>query len=129
MFNIGVTVVFQPSLPKTKIRGVTFYINNKPCIVITDLNKNYATIWFALIHELSHVLFDLDTIENTKFHLSGKPDLFLIQEDKANEFASEYLLSSEKMRYIEKLIDNQLIVRRFAKEYQIHPCFIYSQYQ
>ncbi len=129
LFNIGVTVVFQPSLPKTQIRGATFYINNKPCIVITDLNKNYATIWFALIHELNHVLFDLETIENTKFHLSGEPDLFLLQEDKANEFASEYLLSSEKMRYIEKLIDNPLIVKRFAKECQIHPCIIYSQYQ
>jgi Zn-dependent peptidase ImmA (M78 family) len=129
LFNIGVTVVFQPSLPKTQIRGATFFINNKPCVVITDFNKNYATIWFALIHELNHVLFDLETIENTKFHLSGEPDLFLLQEDKANEFASEYLLSSEKMRYIEKLIDNPLVVRRFAKECQIHPCIIYSQYQ
>ncbi|NKI28197.1 protein of unknown function [Arenibacter nanhaiticus] len=129
LFNIGITVVFQPSLPKTQIRGATFFINNKPCIVITDFNKNYATIWFALIHELNHVLFDLETIENTKFHLSGEPDLFLLQEDKANEFASEYLLSSEKMRYIEKLIDNPLIVKRFAKECQIHPCIIYSQYQ
>ena len=129
LYNIGVTVVFQPSLPKTQIRGATFFINNKPCVVITDFNKNYATIWFALIHELNHVLFDLETIENTKFHLSGEPDLFLLQEDKANEFASEYLLSSEKMRYIEKLISNPLIVRRFAKECQIHPCIIYSQYQ
>lgn len=129
LFNVGVTVVFQPSLPKTQIRGATFFINNKPCIVITDFNKNYATIWFALIHELNHVLFDLETIENTKFHLSGEPDLFLLQEDKANEFASEYLLSSEKMRYIEKLINNPLVVRRFAKECQVHPCIIYSQYQ
>jgi Zn-dependent peptidase ImmA (M78 family) len=129
LFNIGVTVVFQPSLPKTQIRGATFYINDKPCVVITDFNKNYATIWFALIHELNHVLFDLETIENTKFHLSGEPDLFLLQEDKANEFASEYLLSSEKMRYIEKLINNPLVVNRFAKECQIHPCIIYSQYQ
>lgn len=129
LYNIGVTVVFQPSLPKTQIRGATFFINNKPCVVITDFNKNYATIWFALIHELNHVLFDLDTIENTKFHLSGEPDLFLLQEDKANEFASEYLLSSEKMRYIEKLINNPLIVSRFAKECQVHPCIIYSQYQ
>jgi len=79
LFNIGVTVIFQPSLPKTQIRGATFLINNKPCIVITDWNKNYATIWFALIHELHHVLFDLETIEKTNYHLSGEPDLFLIQ--------------------------------------------------
>jgi Zn-dependent peptidase ImmA (M78 family) len=129
LFNIGVTVVFQPKLPKTQIRGATFVINNKPCIVITDLNKNYATIWFALIHELHHVLFDLELIERTKYHLTGEPDLFLIQEDKANEFAAEYLLSDEKMRYIEPLIHNPLMVSKFAKESQVHPSIIYSQYQ
>lgn len=129
LYNIGVTVVFQPSLPKTQIRGATFLINSKPCIVITDFNKNYATIWFALIHELHHVLFDLETIEKTSYHLTGEPDLFLIQEDKANEFASEYLLSSEKMRFIEKMIHNKFMVDKFANECQIHPCIIYSQYQ
>lgn len=129
LYNIGVTVIFQPSLPKTQIRGATFLINNKPCIVITDLNKNYATIWFALIHELHHVLFDLDTIEKTNYHLSGEPDLFLIQEYKANEFASEYLLSTEKMRYIEKMIHNKFMVEKFAKECQLHISIIYSQYQ
>jgi Zn-dependent peptidase ImmA (M78 family) len=129
LFNIGITVVFQPSLPKTQIRGATFHINGRPCVVITDFNKNYATIWFALIHELHHVLFDLDIIEKTNYHLTGEPDLFLIQEDKANEFASEYLLSSEKMRYIEKMIHNKFMVERFAKESQVHPSIIYSQYQ
>lgn len=129
LYNIGVTVVFQPKLPKTQIRGATFLINEKPCIVITDLNKNYATVWFSLIHELHHVLFDLEIIEKTKYHLTGEPDLFLLQEDKANEFAQEYLISTEKMRYIEKLIHNPLMVRKFAKECQVHPSIIYAQYQ
>lgn len=129
LYNIGITVVFQPLLPKTQIRGATFVVHDKPCIIITDFNKNYATIWFALIHELHHVLYDLELISKTSYHLTGEPDLFLIQEDKANSFASEYLLSSEKMRYIEKLIHNKLMVARFAEENQIHPCIIYSQYQ
>lgn len=129
LYNIGITVVFQPSLPKTQIRGATFVVKDKPCIVITDFNKNYATIWFALIHELHHVLFDIELISRTSYHLTGEPDLFLIQEDKANGFASEYLLSNEKMRYVEKLIHNKLMVSRFAEENQIHPCIIYSQYQ
>lgn len=129
LYNIGITIVFQPMLPKTQIRGATFVINNKPCIVVTDLNKNYATIWFALIHELHHVLFDLELLEKIKYHLTGEPDLFLIQEDKANQFAADYLISSEKMRYIEPLIHNNLLVRKFADECQIHPSIIYSQYQ
>jgi HTH-type transcriptional regulator / antitoxin HigA len=129
LFNVGVTVIFQPSLPKTQIRGATFVIDGKPCIVITDLNKNYATIWFALVHELHHVLYDLEIIEKTSYHLSGEPDLFLIQEDRANEFAGEYLFSNEKMRYIEKLIHNKLLVEKFAAECQIHPSIIYAQFQ
>jgi HTH-type transcriptional regulator/antitoxin HigA len=129
LYNVGVTVIFQPLLPKTQIRGATFVVNNKPCIVITDFNKNYATIWFALIHELHHVLYDLEVVEKTNYHLSGEPDLFLIQEDKANEFAKEYLFSSEKMRYIEKLIHNNIVVEKFANECQIHPSIIYSQFQ
>lgn len=129
LYNIGITIVFQPMLPKTQIRGATFVINNKPCIVVTDLNKNYATIWFALIHELHHVLFDLELLEKIKYHLTGEPDLFLIQEDKANQFAADYLISNEKMRYIEPLIHNNLLVKKFAYECQIHPSIIYSQYQ
>lgn len=131
LYNVGVTVIFQPSLPKTQIRGATFVVNKKPCIVITDFNKNYATIWFSLIHELHHVLYDLEIIDRTTYHLTGEGevDLFLLQEDNANKFASEYLISEEKMRYIEKMIHNKLMVSRFAEECQIHPCIIYSQFQ
>lgn len=129
LYNVGVTVVFQPSVPTVQARGATFIVNDKPCITITDLNKNYATIWFALIHELHHVLYDLDELKNLKYHITGEPDLFLMHEDAANKFASDYLFSDEKMRYIEKMIHNKLMVSRFAEECQIHPCIIYSQYQ
>lgn len=129
LYNVGVTVVFQPAVPTIQVRGATFVVNNKPCIAITDLNKNYATIWFALIHELHHVLYDLEELTKTKYHLTGEPDLFLMHEDAANKFAADYLFSDEKMRYIEKMIHNKLMVSRFAEKCQIHPCIIYSQYQ
>jgi hypothetical protein len=74
-------------------------------------------------------LYDIDVIAKNSYHLTGEPDLFLLQEDKANSFASEYLLSEEKIRYIEKLIHNELLVSKFAEENQIHPCIVYSQYQ
>ncbi|MFT4734610.1 MAG: HTH-type transcriptional regulator/antitoxin HigA [Roseivirga sp.] len=129
LFNIGITVVFQPMLPKTQIRGATFLINEKPCIIITDLNKNYSTIWFSLLHELHHVLFDIEQLSEIKYHLTGEPDLFLMQEDKANQFASDYLISTEKMKFIEPLIHNPLMVSKFANELQVHPSIIYSQFQ
>lgn len=128
LFNAGVTVIFQKHLSKTQIRGATLVVNKKPCIVITDLNKNYATLWFALVHELHHVLYDLETIEGTSYHLTGEPDLFLIEEG-ANNFARELLFSRDKMNYIKPFIHNPMVVEKYANEVQIHPSIIYSFYQ
>jgi HTH-type transcriptional regulator/antitoxin HigA len=128
LYNIGVTVIYQQHLENTSVRGATFVIEGKPCIVLTDLNKNYATVWFALLHELHHVLYDYDEIQQNIFHLTGEPDLFLLQEDKADEFARNYLLPDDRAKFIYKYINNQLLVSNFAKENQIHASFIYNFY-
>lgn len=131
LYHIGVTVIYQPSLPTTQVRGATFIINEKPCIAITDLNKNYATIWFALLHELHHVLADFDAIQRQVFHMTGELEFnfALVHESEADDFARRYLFSEEKTKYIIPHIENQYIVTRFAEESQIHPCIVYSFYR
>lgn len=62
LFAVGVTVIYQPCLGKEQVRGATLSINGKPCIVISDLGKKYPTLWFSLMHELYHVLFDFEDI-------------------------------------------------------------------
>ena len=119
LYNCGLTVIYQPHLPTTQVRGATFVVNHKPCIVLTDLNKNYATIWFALMHEIYHVLYDLDEIEKQTFHLTGEPDLFLLEEDKANQFSRDYLFAREKSKYISKYINSPHIVREYAHKNQL----------
>lgn len=125
LYNIGVTVIFQNYLTTTQVRGATFIINEKPCVVITDFNKNYPTLWFTLLHELNHVLFDFDTIEKSSYHLSDDNDLFLI-EDQANTFARNFFISEEKFRYIKKYINNPYLVSKFANEIEVHPSIVYS---
>lgn len=128
LYAVGVTVVFQPSLPNVQVRGATFVVNKKPCIVLTDLHKRYPTIWFALMHELHHVLYDLEEIEKRTYHLTGEIDLWLLQEDKADEFSREYLFGVERSNYIEPFINNPLIVKQYAEKNQVHPSIIYSFY-
>lgn len=128
LYNVGVTVIVQTQLPTTQVRGGTFIVNGKPCIVLTDLNKKYTTIWLTLIHEIHHVLYDLKTIENTKFHLTGDPDLFLIEE-KADEFSMEYFCGLDRFKYIVPHIHNEYLVSKFAKEIEVHPSFIYTSFQ
>lgn len=127
LYNIGVTVIFQDYLSTTQIRGGTFIINKKPCIVLTDFNKKYPTIWFTLLHELHHVLFDYDLIETNSFHLTGDTDLFLTEE-KADSFARDFFLPEEKFHYIKNYINNSYLVSKFAKENEIHESIVYSFY-
>jgi len=128
LYHAGVTVIFQSSIPKTSVRGATFYIKNKPCIVITDRNKRYGTIWFALLHELFHVLYHLDDIKKRTFHLTGEPDLWLNNEDEANDFARSYFLPDQKFKFIKPSIRNHFVIQSYAKEWDIHPSLIYNFY-
>lgn len=128
LYNIGVTVIIQHQLVNTQIRGGTLIVNGKPCIIITDLFKKYPTIWTTLIHELHHVLYDLEIIEKTSFHLTGDPDLFLIEE-KADQFSMDFFCGIEKFNFIKPHINNRYIVERFAKEMEVHISFIYSAFR
>ena len=125
LYHLGITVICQNYLPTTHVRGATFIINQKPCIVLTDYKKNYATLWFTLMHELHHVLFDYDLIKTNSYHLTGDDDLFLIEE-KADAFAREFFLSAEKFHYIKMYINNPYVVSQFAKENEIHVALVYS---
>ncbi|MEN9612315.1 MAG: hypothetical protein RLZZ628_3129 [Bacteroidota bacterium] len=128
LFNVGVTVIFQPYLPKTQVRGGTFFVHGKPCIALTNLNQNYATLWFALMHELYHVLFDEADIQLNTYHLTGENDLFLLNEHRANDFAKQYFISDDKSKYIYPFIQEKVVVEQFAKKIQIHPSLIYNFY-
>lgn len=125
LYNVGVTVVFQDYLSTTQVRGATFIIDGKPCIVLTDYMKNYSTLWFTLLHELYHVLFDFDLIETNNFHLTGDADLFLIEE-KADSFARDFFMSEEKFHYIKSYINNSYLVSKFAIDNEIHVSIVYS---
>jgi Zn-dependent peptidase ImmA (M78 family)/DNA-binding Xre family transcriptional regulator len=125
LYEVGVTVIGQSYLPFTQVRGGTFVVDGKPCIVVTDYRKDYGTVWFSLLHEVGHVLYHLDQIKSFTYHLSDDTDKMLV-EDEANYFARELLLPEEKLNYIEPLIDNPEIVKRYARKNDIHPSLIYS---
>jgi len=127
LYNVGVTVIYQPYLPNTQVRGATFQVQGRPCIALSGYRKSYATVWFALMHELNHVLFDLDSIAT--YHLTGEPDLMLINEDQANDFARDYLFSNERMDFVRPFIHDHAIVVRCAEEAQVHPAIVYGQFQ
>jgi Zn-dependent peptidase ImmA (M78 family) len=128
LYNMGVTVIFQTSLPTIHLRGATVSINNKPAIILTDYRGFYPTLWFTLIHELFHVLFDWEDIKKNKEHISEESTEVLSdleRENEADEFACDYLFSKDKIQKSSSFINNAVLVDEYAKNNHVHPSFVY----
>lgn len=129
LYRCGVFVIFQPRCEGLQVRGATMIVNGRPCVVLSDHNKRYPTLWFALMHELFHVLYDIDAISMSAYHISdGIGDLMLYNEKKADRFASEYFLTEEKYRYASSYIDSNMLIKRMAEKWSVHPSFIYARH-
>lgn len=125
LYNVGVTVIIQEYLLNSRVTGGTFIINNKPCIVVTDSDHKYPTIWITLLQQLHHVLCNFDLLKNHNFHLTGDHDLLLVGE-QAEAFARDYFLSRDNFEYIERFINNPSLVSKFARENEVHVSIVYS---
>lgn len=128
LYKLGITVIYQPYIETLHLRGATLSINNKPCIALTDYKGFYPTLWFALVHELYHVLFDWEEIKDNKYHLSEEELDFFTTEEKeaeANSFAREYLFSKDKIKEVKSFLRNKIFVETYAKNNHVHPSIIY----
>lgn len=126
LYKMGITLIYVPKFTTDlHVRGATLSYNDKPCIALTKYTNFYPTMWFALIHELYHVLFDWDKIKEDKYHVSGEMDTMNVNEEEANNFARQYLFSDEKMDIVKPLINNPSFVKSFAEQNHVHPSFIY----
>lgn len=127
LYYMGITVIYLPKFKKLHIRGATFSVNKKPCIILTDYRGYYPTLWFALLHELHHVLFDWDDILVNSYHISDKADLYteVEIEEVANNFAREYLFPEQKMKELMPHINNPKYIQEYAKLNHVHPSIPY----
>jgi len=129
LFKFGITLIFVPKYNKDlHIHGATLSYRDKPCIVLTQYTNFYATMWFALIHELYHVLYDWEEIRHNIYHITGETHSVKISEEKANNFARQYLFSDEKMEQVKPHINEAKYVKIFAERNHVHPSVIYSFY-
>ena len=128
LYKIGITIIYQPPLQSMQVKGGTFSDNYKPCIALSNYQGFYSTLWFALIHELYHVLFDWQEIRINQYHLTDDTnDQVSVQEREqlADEFARNYFLSKERTASVKPFIGDPCFVNRFANDNHIHPAMMY----
>lgn len=100
LLSAGVILVYVEEIPETRVSGVSLWLpNDRPMIAVTGRYKFADSLWFAIAHEIAHVLHHLkrttfleispDEI-GERLHHGNAADL---HETQANAFASALLLS------------------------------------
>ena len=130
LYECGVTVIVQAYIAGSGIKGATFVVQDKPCIVLTNYKDKYDLLWFTLAHELCHAVNDYDIIRGQGYHLSGENELFMDEalERTADAFARQLLLPDAAYRQAARVIDMPPVVRELAQAYGVHPSIIYGRF-
>lgn len=122
--SFGIGLVYVPFLPKTVYGAVRWY-NGKPLVEISDREKDLATCWYTLFHELGHVILhkDLNIYEGETLDPKRNGSL---KERQANAFASKYLFNGDGLRLaiFERKKNNSFMTAvRLSDEFGVNPIF------
>ena len=128
LYKLGISVVIHPSLSLSGARGLTIESKGKPSIILTDIGKKYSTLWFTLIHELYHVVFDWEDILAGRLHVTDDDEFVNDKELKANEFAREYMFPRKRLEEISPKMIDPVKVKDYAIESNVHYSIIYDNY-
>jgi HTH-type transcriptional regulator / antitoxin HigA len=129
--DIGVAVIFEEHLAKTKLDGgAMLAANGNPIVGLTLRFDRIDNFWFTLLHELAHV----------RMHLSNPGDVFLDRlfdkksteevEKEADRFARDFLISRSawKSSSVRQMPTKSGIIS-FAREIGIHPAIVAGRLQ
>ena len=125
----GVRFVVIETLPKARIDGASFWLNeDTPVIALTLRFDNIGSFWFALVHELFHIKhrdgtsldnfvddFSVDDIEQERRKEAAE---FLVPQKELERF----IAASRPQFYLNKIVD-------LATRLGVHPGIIVGQLQ
>lgn len=117
--RLGIYLVFYDALENSKVRGALTTYKNNPAIYLTGRFKTHDHVWFALIHEIGHLIKHykpnepIVTLEN---ELELKPDIDK-KEEEANAFARDFFINKDDYKkFVNKGKFNESSIYDFAKE-------------
>lgn len=129
LYQCGVTVIVESYVANSAVYGATMMVRGRPCIVITNRDKRYDLLWRTLAHEICHAIAHRRQIQEWGYLVNDDESLCADRvEEQAEEFAAEVLVPAEKRRLIQPHIHQDLVVRRKAEEWGVHPSIIYGLY-
>lgn len=131
--RIGVYLVFLNSIENSKVRGALTTYNDKPAIFLSGRFKTHDHTWFALMHEIGHLIKhytpnkSIITLEDELEELKPNTDS---KEEEANEFARDFFI--EKSAYSLFVSSNKFTeqsIYEFAKTQNVLPGIVVARLQ
>lgn len=89
--KLGIYLVFCEAITNSKVRGALTTYKDHPAIYISGRFKSHADTWFALVHELGHLLLHYHKNDV----IVSFADNDNVKEQEANEFARNFFINSE----------------------------------
>ncbi len=120
--KLGIYFVMCEGITNSKVRGALTTYKNHPAIYISGRFKSHSHIWFAIMHEIAHLILHYDKKETL---ISFEEDSQNIKEDEANKFARDVFISEEDYeRFIENRNFTKEKILEFAHNQNLLPCFV-----
>jgi len=135
----GVRLILIEGLPKGKIDGATFWLDeHSPVVVLSIRYDRLDYFWFALMHELGHVanrdalenlpILDVNLVGDDTTPFEDKSEV----EKRADQFAEGFLVEKAEIetfiRRYSPLYSKQKI-KNFSARIGVHPAIVLGQLQ
>jgi HTH-type transcriptional regulator/antitoxin HigA len=134
--EVGIRFLVVEPLAGTRIDGVCVWLNDsKPVIALSLRYDRIDSFWFALAHELGHVVnrdglehpvVDLDLVGENAIKSTDKPET----ERAADAFAEELLVpASEINGFVARVrpLYSKERIKGFAARLKVHPGIVVGQ--
>lgn len=119
--QLGIYFVECEAIRNSKIRGALTTYRNHPAIYISGRFKSHAHIWFAILHEVSHLILHYDKREAL---ISFEEDMINVRETEANNFTRDVLVSGDSYtEFINAKNFTEESISNFSVKENILQCF------
>lgn len=126
--RVGVLVLFLPEIGATRVSGAARWLNSETAAIQLSLrHKKDDQFWFALIHEIAHLLEGLR--RRTYVDLEAAPDQDP-DEVRADRFARDALIEPDAYEaFVRRGTFNAASVTSFARDAHIAPGIVVGRLQ
>lgn len=125
----GVYLVVQKPVKNSKVRGALTTYKGHPAIYLSGRFKTHDHVWFALAHELGHLVLHYE--QKSLIVSYEDEDDMNRSEQEANQYARDFFINQDDWNmFVQNTTDiTEGKIRIFAKRMKVHPGIVVARLQ